>query len=155
MILTSIVHQLLSIEFPTAHSHILTLHEKFLTAEKRPSSQEIFSAIETIAKDFTTVFLVFDALDECDEDLQRTEVLAYLLKLLHPPFKILVTSRPHPRDINAAFAESPAVTIFANSKDIELFIKQRIADERTRGVTVKPDLVDTIVEQILLKAGEM
>lgn len=155
MILGIVLQQLLSHQRPSLQSRTIALYNNFMKQQKRPSVTELLSAIVSTSEEFTRIFLVFDALDECDEEMQRKDLLSCLEQLSQAPFKILVTSRPHPIDIRTSFKEAAKATIYANSNDIEAFVRRRIKEEKSRGITIKPDLENAIVDQILLKAKGM
>lgn len=132
-----------------------SLYEKFQDEGKRPTFTEYLSGILSMSEEFSTVFVVFDALDECDEKTQRSDLFLALKQLSRAPFKILATSRPHPSDIQTAFEGAKLARIHAHNNDIEIFVRGRIEQEQSRGITIKPDLASEIVNQILLKAEGM
>lgn len=121
----------------------------------RPPVEMLISAILSISRNFNAVYIVFDALDECDEKNQRKDILTYLQGFLRAPFKILATSRPHPLDITAAFKGAAKATIRAHDDDIECYVRQRIKQELSTGITIKRELTEIIVRQITSKAEGM
>lgn len=121
----------------------------------RPPLKMLISAILSISRNSNAVYIVFDALDECDEKNQRKDILAHLQELSRAPFKILATSRPHPLDITTAFKGAAKATIRAHDDDVECYVRQRIKQEISTGITIKRELTEIIVRQITSKAEGM
>ncbi|KAI5841129.1 hypothetical protein DFP73DRAFT_481712, partial [Morchella snyderi] len=121
----------------------------------RPPLEVLISTIMSISRTFNAIYIVFDTLDECDEKNQRKDILACLQPFSQAPFKILATSRPHPLDIAAAFKGAAKVTIRAHDDDIECYVRQRIMQEISTGITITRELGEIIVGQITSKAEGM
>jgi hypothetical protein len=95
----------------------------------RPSCDSLYSALVDTSKSFQQVFLVFDALDECNpQERQREALLSLLTKLggNGSRFKLFVTSRPDPADIQQAFGAIPRIDVSAHAEDIEGYIHERL-----------------------------
>lgn len=106
------------------------LYEEFRLKEERPLAGQLRSALITASKFFKRTFIVFDALDECDQGNQRKELLPLFLDLAKEGINVFFTSRPHPEDLQV-FLDANAVNkmkIAAQDDDIELYIQQMIDD---------------------------
>ena len=104
------------------------------------------------------VFLVFDALDECDEHKNRPDTLDFLEALEQDSnIRVLITSRSYPSDIKEAFAEYPEIVIEASDDDIRDFIDAKIKKcRRTRAKRpIDNDLREHIIQSITAKSNGM
>lgn len=77
---------------------------------------------------FDKIFFVFDALDECDPQKQRRELLPLFVRMGRSGINIFATSRPHPRDIEDSLQEAVKIELSAQKDDITVYIQARIAE---------------------------
>ena len=85
---------------------ILDLHQKMTRQQRPPKHEDLQEALLLTCSEFDRVFVVIDALDECNKS-QRNAVLRALSKLCQcSPVSIFITSRPHAEDISKAFKKS-------------------------------------------------
>jgi hypothetical protein len=93
-----------------------------------------------------SVFLVFDALDECENTTTQHQLLKFISQLRRSNARILVTSRQSapPQWI------TENITIRANDSDIETFVRAGLESRR-----IAPSLTDEIVRAIILNAQGM
>lgn len=113
---------------------------------------------------FKRIFLMFDALDECEDrarwliPLLVKLVQRYLNKSLRVDLKIFITSRRQ-ADIVRAFKAVPTIEIRANDVggDIEAFVNHEIRQRMQEGVIELRDeqLVQTIVNVLSSRADGM
>ncbi|KAK2592122.1 hypothetical protein QQS21_010193 [Conoideocrella luteorostrata] len=89
----------------------------------RPTLQEILNALHLVAKDFSRVFIVVDALDECNTtDGCRTNFLSELFKLQdRTEVNILATSR-FTQDLVHHFKNSATLEIRAHTDDVQKYL---------------------------------
>jgi len=117
-ILATLLHQLLS-RLPTLPDQASNLSERI----------QIFISVTDAQT--TQVYLVMDALDECDANRNRPRVLDLLdYAFNQSKIRTLVTSRPYPADIKAAFAAYPEIVIEASEADIKTFLAEKIASRQ-------------------------
>ncbi|KIN03450.1 hypothetical protein OIDMADRAFT_39755 [Oidiodendron maius Zn] len=109
-------------------AYVTKLYERHTVLDTYPDVSELETAFLDACQDFQRIFLVVDALDECDIDIQRELVLKVLRSLKTSCVRMFVTSRPHPDDIRELFQDSPQITIEASSEDIEKYIRATIED---------------------------
>lgn len=109
------------------------LYDKLKPENETPMLKDLQSALLAISKAFSRVFLIFDALDECNEDTQRKTLLPLFLKLSQPDTGIstFLTSRPHPEDIRDSFQGTAQIELKARDEDMEIYIEEKI-DENPR-----------------------
>ena len=103
------------------------------------------------------IFIVLDALDECDATANRKPILDLIQAIKSSPAKLLVTSRPYPPDVDEVLGDCPQVLVEASDKDIEKYILQQIAEnvEMRRMLKDLDELKQEIVKSILDKSQGM
>lgn len=104
--------------------------EQRLEAE-RPSIEELYSVLLGISKTFPYVFFVFDALDGCDEKKQRRDLLRLFHHMNNDGFRLFLTSRQYPEDIQESLSGATKIELSAKDEDIASYIREKI-DENTR-----------------------
>lgn len=97
------------------------------------------------------MFLVFDALDECDQEKQRK----VLLPLFHRMGEeggasLFVTSRQYPEDIQESFRDTTKIGILAKDEDIRSYIQQQILENpRARRLVLQAGCEGEIVSGLV------
>lgn len=123
-LLSAILKQLVRAR-PSVAEAASKLYEHCSSQEKRPSLDDISNALKTTLKNFSTVYVVVDALDECS-DQDRTQLLAKLRNLqCEVDLRLMVTSR-FIRNIENEFELSPRLEIRASAPDVKQFIRGQI-----------------------------
>ncbi|GLB14222.1 hypothetical protein AtubIFM61612_001647 [Aspergillus tubingensis] len=134
---------------------IRSIWNDYGTKGSNPSNAKLQETLERVITAYKgTVFLIFDALDECPEAVNRKE-RGLLLSLLTEFQKrhgdkvhILVTSRPEP-DIIEHLKECTAIDIEQNQgSDISTFVKNRVEalDERRAPKEVKAQIIKELLQ---------
>ncbi|RPB14017.1 hypothetical protein P167DRAFT_477962, partial [Morchella conica CCBAS932] len=104
------------------------MHGKFKNHLKGPTLEELYPILITITRLFSRSYIIFDALDECDEK-QRKGLLPLLLRMEKDGINLFLTSRPHPEDIQEYFANgSLKIEISAHEEDIRRYVENRIEE---------------------------
>ena len=109
--------------------------------------RELVSLIHRCSKHFEVVFLVFDALDECDDLILRWKVIDFIDSSLRSEqnFRVLLTSRPQ-LSLNDRLGCSITVDIIAHAADIEKFIRDHLQYVGRRfSTSLKEEIVNTLV----------
>ncbi|KAF8245541.1 hypothetical protein K440DRAFT_587008, partial [Wilcoxina mikolae CBS 423.85] len=153
--IANLLKQLLAHQNPACHASIETLYEHFVKEDKSPTLADMQGIIITTAKGFKQIYIILDALDECDEDNQRDKIISFVEHISQRPFKVIVTSRPHPRDIQHAFGTELQVEILATADDMEAVIRNKISQKAARGSRINPQLANDIVKVLLEQAEGM
>lgn len=128
-ITSSILRQLAS-KAKTLPQELLDAIEKHCKAETRPGTQDILEHTRHIAASFEAVYIVIDALDECDEaGNHRKSFLDFLQSLaMLRMVRILITSRQYPTDIQQCLREYPQIAIEAHKSDLHKYVQREIRD---------------------------
>ncbi|CAG8385864.1 unnamed protein product [Penicillium salamii] len=124
--LASILKQLAQRQSPLPES-VKSLYECHEPARTRPSLEELSKCVQSVMATYRTVFLVIDALDECQKlnDCQNIFIghLVEIQRTSHS--KMLVTSRPIPEIAERFRGEE--LKIRARESDVESYLYGRIS----------------------------
>ena len=133
------------------------MYDKMHPVGKRPAMRDLRELFTSLAAEFREVYLIFDALDECNED-ERGVLLPSIMRLSRDQkgdvrFKIFITGRPH---MQHAFAdEAPLqLAIVPEKEDMKLAINEKIeAAKKKHKISAQLEL--DIVATVLGKADGM
>ncbi|PSN58640.1 hypothetical protein BS50DRAFT_627129 [Corynespora cassiicola Philippines] len=119
---------------------IRSLHDRCRSKKTRASIDDISLVLQSIAAEFSRVFILVDALDECQvNDGCRAKLLSQLSQLQNKSgANLFVTSRFIP-DIMERFERDLRLEIRANEHDVQRYIEGHV-DELPRFVRRDPDL---------------
>jgi hypothetical protein len=113
----------------------------------RPGAKHFAELLETYSKQFDTVFILLDALDECLEG-ERSEIFARLQRFSECGIKIFVTSRTHlleKLECGLKAVDSDVLEIAARVDDVERFLTERLNNQTEMlDVELKDKIVRTI-----------
>ncbi|KAI0858323.1 nacht and ankyrin domain-containing protein [Xylaria cubensis] len=111
----------------TLSDDIRGTYKTHLREETRPGVDELTQLLVKEVTNFSSVFVVIDALDECSErDDTRTRLLAEMQKLPQHA-RILITSR-YSSKFQEAFENVPQIEIKAIDDDVEIYVKACIEE---------------------------
>ncbi|CAI6341291.1 unnamed protein product [Periconia digitata] len=114
----------LAFDRPTALTYIQSLRQKH-RGGTRPSSGEIYHVLEEVLRQYPHVYIIVDALDECQGETRR-QLLQKLFQLQKSAYiRFMATSR-HIPDIQAAFRESIKLEILTSREDVKRFVTGQI-----------------------------
>jgi len=137
--------------------YIEEMYDKMHPKDKRPAMSDLRELFTSLAAEFREVYLIFDALDECNED-QRKVLLSFMMRLTldrkgDVRFKILITGRPQ---MQLAFTdEAPLqLAIVPDKEDMKLAIKGKIEAAKKKN-KISAQLELDIVATVLGKAYGM
>jgi hypothetical protein len=103
------------------------LHKQHANRGTRPSPDEVFSALRDVLAHYSTVHIVVDALDECqDSDGARRQFLAKFRDLqAGHDVRLMATSRFIPEIVDA-FNEALKLEVQASKDDVKQFVAGQI-----------------------------
>lgn len=104
------------------------LYEKHKEKQTRPTREEIIETLHSAVKLYSRVFIVVDALDECDaERTCRPIFLEEVFKLQDKTTaNFFATSRPIP-DIDMHFNGCPSLEILASEEDVSMYLENHMS----------------------------
>lgn len=155
LILASLVKQLAS-RLPLLPVEVEKLYDNLGSEGTRPSVEDLYTALLKISGYYTHVFIVLDALDECNQDGQRVQLLPLFRRMCKDGINLFLTSRPHPEDIQDALCDAVKIELTAQEEDISVYIAERINNHpRARRLIQKAKCQDRIISQLVDCAGGM
>jgi hypothetical protein len=113
---------------------------------------DFFSILAECVTNFSTVFLMLDALDECADD-QRLALLKILQPIFGPKMRGFVTSRPHVRDtpdfreddeLQRWLQDENTLEIATSPDDIAIFLEEQFKGIKPDDENLKSKVVMTI-----------
>lgn len=145
----SLVRQLVQ-KRRTVSENITTLYNSHSQRHTLLSETDITQALQSEISNYSSVFLVVDALDECSETHDTRLNLLDTLRSLPGNVRLMVTSRYLPT-IEREFIGVRRIEISATGDDVGRYVRGRIPKERRlcRHVKANKDLEDTIVNAIV------
>ncbi|GAB1312273.1 hypothetical protein MFIFM68171_02483 [Madurella fahalii] len=123
-VLACVLRQLLE-RLPTIPKAVLSAYESARPQGGLPRF-ECERLIAELIKELGRVYLVVDALDECDAEHRATFLQALRELSRIRGFRLLITSRPHTREISAALTNCLRLNIAARDEDIRLYLHQEL-----------------------------
>lgn len=149
-LLAAILKQLVQGRLSTV-DHVEQLHQKHANRGTKPLLDEIYTALRDVLAHYPTVYIVIDALDECQEGTRR-QFLAKLrdLQALRD-IRLLATSRSIP-DIEDAFGEAPRLEVRASREDIKRFVVGQTY--RLPACIQRSTMLQEMVQEQIANAGD-
>ncbi|KAL8894462.1 MAG: hypothetical protein Q9192_004298 [Flavoplaca navasiana] len=154
-LISSLTRQLIQ-HSRTIPSELRQLYQCSLDKQIRPSRQELLGLLTTVGSNFSSLCIVIDALDECDNDEEiRSSLVSTLCEAL-PRACFLVTSRLVP-EIEDQFKNRPRLEIKATDEDIRRYVSDQILRKPTlkRHIKADPNLRELMIETIRFKSDGM
>lgn len=147
MLVASVLKQLCQRQLDIPHA-IKALYSKWEITKRKPQIEELRVVLRTVAKLFSRVYLVVDALDEWQNtEGDRSSMLNELLVLQAETYlNLFATSRPV-GDVKKYFSGLPAIDISASHEDIALYV-QGHQNLLPAFVIQTPGLLETIKETL-------
>ncbi|KAI9860062.1 MAG: hypothetical protein M1813_006410, partial [Trichoglossum hirsutum] len=141
--------------------YLLDFYDAYSRTDRTPPLDKYIDTLLCLAKSYTQIFLVIDALDECKQDeedqiVNREQILGFVFNLADriSCAKVLVTSRIE-TDIAHAFAcrKTPVIQIEARNvmEDITTYVNGRVGDLikigklRLRSPSLKQKINETLI----------
>lgn len=100
------------------------LYENSIRNHQPPSIEAIKEHVKNYSKN-NTIYIVVDALDECNEDHQNT-LLSLFTELQGFSSRLLISFRPHLRHIQTQLFDSRIFKILANDGDLRNYTLSRL-----------------------------
>lgn len=152
-VVASILKQLAS-QMSTLPLPITELHERFEKQRDHLQLQDLETTLLLTFREFRQIFIIIDALDECDAKKHRKSFLKVLKDLENTSARVFITSRPHPDDIKQALCASPRITVEAGDSDIRKYLAHKIGEDGDTDLIDEP-LKEEIITNIANRAQGM
>jgi hypothetical protein len=127
-LVSSLLKQLLQ-EQSSVPESVKSLYERHKDKRSRPSLEEILKLLHSIATDYSRIFILIDALDECHvSDGNRRKFLSEIFNLRNKTgANVFATSRLIP-EIVKEFEGSISLEIRASEEDMQRYLEGRILE---------------------------
>lgn len=150
-LLAAILKQLVQ-ERPLYGEPVATLHKRHADRRTHPSLDEIHTALNSVVNNYSKVYIIIDALDECtDSDGTRSDLLTILQNLQTKiDISLMATSRFDAR-IEHSFQGSPMLEVRACDSDVKRFVAghlRRLPKCVQRGPELRAEIQDRIVQAV-------
>jgi hypothetical protein len=148
--LAAILKQLVQAR-PSLVEPVERLHKQHADRGTRPSPDEVFSALQDVLAQYSTVHIVVDALDECqNSDSTRHKFLAKLRDLQAvQDVRLMATSRFIPEIVDA-FNKVTKLEVQASKEDVKQFVAGQI--HRLPGCIQRDPALQDIVQEKIVEA---
>ncbi|KAH0551577.1 hypothetical protein GP486_007206, partial [Trichoglossum hirsutum] len=143
----------LSLRTTSMPDPVRELYERCNQRKSRPDLSDTMETLKLLCAGFKQVFIVLDALDECDEQARRS-VLTQLEKLDHSISRCFLTSRHHLLDVEKRYGKYPQIEVNAKDQDIHQFLQIKIEEDEglSEMMKSKQSLKDEVIGTITSKA---
>jgi Cdc6-like AAA superfamily ATPase len=147
-ILAAILKQLVQIR-PLTLGIVEEMHQKHACHGTKPSLDDIYSALQDVLAQYPYVYIVVDALDECENETRR-QLCTKLLDLQKgADVRLMVTSRFVP-DVEDAFQLALRLEVTASDEDVKQFVIGQI--HRLPGCVQRSPALQALVLQRVVEA---
>ena len=133
------------------------MHQELEHEKRRPSFDELRKLLLARCNHYDRVYVIVDALDECEAIQARRLLLPVLEQLPRASGRLFVTSRPNNEDISNTFGKHLKIAIAASESDLRQYVAERIAEEerRTSAIRFKQELKESIISTVSAGASGM
>jgi len=134
---------------PDVAAPVTRMYDHHSKRRSKPSLDEIFGALQSVCSNYTTVYIVVDALDECaDRDVARSRLIAKLRELqTSTDVRLLFTSR-FITEITQEFQSNPILKVRASKEDVRRFVAGQMPRLLKYDEQLKRAIQDKIVEAV-------
>jgi Cdc6-like AAA superfamily ATPase len=150
-LLASLLRQLAEGKPDLPHD-IKLLHNRYKEKRSRPSVDEISAVLQSVATQYSRVFIVIDALDECHGNGNCKEKLLSEISILQAKCGInfFATSRSIP-DTTQRFDQGLKIEIRAEKQDVEKYVNSHIRELPSvvrKNPQIQKEIISGIVNSI-------
>lgn len=118
-----------------------------------PDLESIKDLFLSLCSQHSSIYIIFDALDECAEDDQTRQKIFELIKgLMKDNIHLMVTGRSFSADVNALLEGSVEINIKADELECQRYIRSRIRASTTVSAMVTEELMEKIIVTITKNA---
>jgi hypothetical protein len=112
-----------------------------------PGSECLLDFLLNCSELFPSIYIVLDALDECNETRLPSIVSMIVQLSAIRKFKIFATSRHHPSAVQSLFARGITVEIGSRNHDIEDFLDVRLREVKGMTLALKTKITARLLKE--------
>ncbi|KAJ7114765.1 hypothetical protein C8R44DRAFT_675918 [Mycena epipterygia] len=133
---------------------VQTLYKDHSERRTRPSLDQFHEMLSSLMAQYSKVYLIVDALDECLED-ERNDLLEALAMLV-PAVNLVLTSRPH-INLDPFLGDIQILEVRATEGDIGHYVEKQISKSRklSKHIHSRPELQKEIQSKIISNSQGM
>jgi Cdc6-like AAA superfamily ATPase len=137
--------------------NIKSLYQRYMRKPARPSFEEISQAMLSVVTDYSRVFIIIDALDECQfNNGSRKRLLSEMFTLqAKTGANLFATSRYIPEITKEFEGRGTSLKIRASDKDVQRYLDGRMPHLLRSSIWKYPDFQDMIKREIVKAADGM
>ena len=124
---------------------ILELYRKLKAQERRPQLQDLEQAFRLTSLNFERVFVIVDALDECNATYRKRFLRSLNRLQNNKSIRVLMTSRFYEEYINQLFGPCPKINIQAQESDLRKYT----ANQVEHGIGC--DIIDEHLRELIIE----
>ena len=106
----------------------------------RPDYSTFIRLFTSVAIQFSKVYILFDAFDECRSEHQW-KIVSLISQFTLSHFKIFITSRPHLGLLEELSVNGITLKISASNGDIQKYLSERLETQRHLSKSLKTKIV--------------
>lgn len=123
-------------------SDLELLYKKSKT--KSPDSAVFVQLLTAYSKNFSSIYAVFDAFDECSDDNQN-DMLSLFSVLEKSGYKLLISGRPQtPSKVRSQLKNIYALEVGAKVSDLKMYVNMRMLQEKISDKNLKIRILNLI-----------
>lgn len=136
---------------PDIAAPVMHMYGHHSERRSRPSLDDVFGTLQSVCSNYTAVYIVVDALDECtDEDSTRGQLIDKLRDLqTRIDLRLMFTSRFIP-EIMENFASNPNLEVRASEHDVRRYVEGQLP--RLPNCIKRDDKLKRVVEDKIVEA---
>jgi hypothetical protein len=153
-LVAAIIKQLVQ-DRPSIAQFLSILYDRHRVRRTRPPLEELLSILKSVLANYSRVYVVLDALDECPERDGTRRQLLRLFRTLQQriDLRFMATSRQIP-EIVEEFKGMPLVEVRASNSDLERFVMGNV-NRFAKFVRLNTDLQDLVQNRVVKAADGM
>lgn len=133
-------------------SYLQDLMSRHKQQKTKPRAKELEQAFAEVAQDFERIYIIVDAMDECDGLEMETFATHLRTICAAPTLRLLLTSRRHP-GIEQIFEDSIRLDMRASDDDTLQYLRSRARREFPPRVVRDSQAIERILSALLLSAN--
>jgi hypothetical protein len=126
---------------------IKELYDRFSQCATGVQIEILLPLFTILASEFSTVYIVLDALDECSPNQLNCIITSVIPRLRQLNFKFICSSRPHFLNLADRLNTTSTLEIYAHETDIRNYLTERLDDEWPFDDTYKLICIDHIIHK--------
>jgi len=107
---------------------LVTSYDDHASKGKRLDQSTLLQLLTTHSKKFSTVYAIFDALDECSESYQ-SDLVTLFGTLQLSGYRLLGSFRPHLSTFQKVLSNSQILEVRANESDLNKYVAARLKEK--------------------------